>query len=117
MASPNPPDSYRIESKKLIIDLNKHIKLKETGGWSAFEVINRKVIVIHPAENDFKAFENKCTHKGGWLSYRYKDGFMQCALHGSRFDTNGEVVRGPAQLPIHEFNVNVDKSELIIDLA
>jgi cytochrome b6-f complex iron-sulfur subunit len=117
MAPPLPPDSYRVEGNKLIIDLNKLPKLQETGGWAATEVAGRKVIVLHPEEQQYKAFENKCPHKGGTCTYKHKEGVMQCVLHGSRFDMDGKVVKGPAQLPLHQFKASLDKTELTVELA
>lgn len=117
MAPPNPPGSFRVEDNKLIIDLGKHPKLKEEGGWASFEAAGRKAVVIHPATNEYKAFENKCTHQGGTFTYRHKDGFMQCVLHGSRFDTKGQVVRGPAELPLPELKTALDKEQLTVNLS
>ena len=117
MASPNPPDSFRVEGNKLIIDLSKHPKLKETGGWASFEADKKKVIVLHPAEQDYKALANKCTHKGSTLNYKPKDGFIQCPLHGSRFDIEGKVLKGPAAQPLTGYKTTLDKDQLTVDLA
>lgn len=108
---------YAVEDSKLEIDLNKHPKLKEVGGSEMFQADKKKVIVLHPDENSYKAFENKCTHMGGQVSYKPKDGFMQCALHGSRFDTEGRVVKGPAEKPLTEFKTSLDKDRLTVYLS
>jgi cytochrome b6-f complex iron-sulfur subunit len=113
----NPPGSFRVEGTKLIIDLGKHPSLKETGGWAAFEAGDKKVIVLHPAEPSYKAFENKCTHKAGPVYFMPKDGFMQCDWHGSRFDTNGAVLKGPAEKPLPEFKTALEKDNLTVNLA
>jgi Rieske Fe-S protein len=106
-----------VEESKLIIDLNKHPKLKEVGGSETLTAEKKRVIVLHPDERIYKAFENKCTHQGGPLSYRHKDGFMQCAFHGSRFDVNGSVVRGPAAQPLTEFRTSLNEDQLIVYLS
>jgi len=108
---------YAVEDSNLIIDLSKHPNLKEAGGSETFHAGKKKIIVLHPDEKNYKAFENKCTHMGGRVSYRPKDGFMQCALHGSRFDTEGRVVRGPAQKPLTEFRTSLDKDQLTVYLS
>jgi len=44
-----------------------------------------------------------CTHLGctvGKLEWGY-----QCPCHGSRFDTGGRVLRGPAQKPLPWFKI------------
>ncbi len=106
-----------VEDSKLVIDLNKHPKLKEVGGFETVQADRRKIIVIHPDEKGYKAFENKCTHLGGQVAYRHKDGFMQCALHGSRFDTEGRVVKGPAEKPLTELRTSLDKDLLTVYLS
>jgi cytochrome b6-f complex iron-sulfur subunit len=113
----NPPGSFRIEDSKLIIDLSKHPALKETDGWAVFDASDKKVIVLHPEQSSYRAFENKCTHMGGPLAFKPKEGFMQCAWHGSRFDTNGAVLKGPAEKPLTEFKTALEKDELTVYLA
>jgi len=113
----NPPGSFRVEGTKLIIDLIKHPTLKETLGWAAFEADKKKVIVVHPEQSSYKAFLNKCTHQGGPLSFKPKEGLLQCAWHGSRFDTNGAVLKGPAEKPLSEFKTALEKDELTVYLA
>ena len=108
---------YAVEDSKLIIELSKHPKLKEVGGSETFQADKKKIIVLHPDEKNYKAFENKCTHMGGQVSYRPKDGFMQCPLHGSRFDTEGNVVKGPAAKPLTEFRTSLDKDQLTVYLS
>jgi Rieske Fe-S protein len=105
------------EGSNLIIDLSKHPELKEVGGSETFQAGKKKIIVLHPDEKNYKAFENKCTHWGGQVSYRPKDGFMQCALHGSRFDIEGRVVKGPAKKPLTELRTSLDKDQLTVYLS
>jgi Rieske Fe-S protein len=108
---------YAVEDSNLIIDLNRHPNLKEAGGSETFRAGKKKIIVLHPDEKNYKAFENKCTHMGGQVSYRPKDGFMQCALHGSRFDIEGHVIKGPAEKPLTELRTSLDKDQLTVYLS
>jgi Rieske Fe-S protein len=51
-----------------------------------------------------------CTHQGcniasgGTVSAQG----IECGCHGSRFDVNGNVTRGPAESPLQHFAVSVD---------
>jgi uncharacterized membrane protein/nitrite reductase/ring-hydroxylating ferredoxin subunit len=67
--------------------------------------INNKRIVVGRTENEFVAFEDSCTHRGGSLA----DGVMicgtvQCPWHGSQFNVKtGTVNAGPAKAPIKTY--------------
>lgn len=53
-----------------------------------------------------------CTHAGcdiGEMGTVSPQGLM-CGCHGSRFDANGNVVRGPATTPLDHFAVTVDSA-------
>jgi cytochrome b6-f complex iron-sulfur subunit len=115
--SPLAKKGVKVEDSKLIIDLSKYPELKEAGGSETFPADKIKVIVVHPDEGSYVAFENKCTHQGGRLYYKHKDGFMQCSRHGSQFDTKGSVVKGPAALPLTEFRTSLDKDQLTVFLS
>jgi cytochrome b6-f complex iron-sulfur subunit len=108
---------YAVEDSKIVIELSKHPKLKEVGGSEVLQAGKKKIIVIHPDDKGYKAFENKCTHMGGQVAYIPKDGFMQCSWHGSRFDIEGQVVKGPAKKPLTELKTSLDKDQLTIYLS
>ena len=52
-----------------------------------------------------------CTHQGCQTSVLGHQ--IACPCHGSVFDTNGNVVSGPAQDPLQHFAVTVDGSGAI----
>jgi nitrite reductase/ring-hydroxylating ferredoxin subunit/uncharacterized membrane protein len=64
-------------------------------------------IVLAKTEDQFVAFDDHCTHRGGSLA----DGVMicgtvQCPWHGSQFDVNtGKVKAGPANQPIKTYPI------------
>ncbi len=107
---------YRVEGNVLIIDLKEYKELMDVGDSDTIKVDKIKVIVIHPAEGVYKAFLNKCTHKGGRVVYKRWDDYMQCTLHGSRFDIAGKVIKGPAELPLKEYKTTLDNDQLSIYL-
>ena len=59
-------------------------------------------LVAHTAQNSFVALSATCTHLTctitGFGSQEYV-----CPCHGSTFDTNGRVLRGPAAAPLPQF--------------
>jgi cytochrome b6-f complex iron-sulfur subunit len=49
-----------------------------------------------------------CTHLGCTFPWNPNDSQFQCPCHGSRYDPDGRVVRGPAPLPLKLVGVNLE---------
>ena len=51
---------------------------------------------------------DNCTHLGCTFPWNPIDNQFQCPCHGSRYDSNGSVIRGPAALPLKLVKVRVE---------
>lgn len=75
------------------------------GGGKVFK--DQGVVVTQPAEGEFKAFSNRCTHKGCPVT-RVEDGTINCPCHGSKFDiADGGVRHAPASRPLPAVKIDV----------
>ncbi len=66
------------------------------------------------------AMSTICTHAGCDISGQgtISSSGLYCACHGSRFDPNGKVTRGPAGSPLQHYSVTVDaQGELTVHPA
>lgn len=69
--------------------------------------VNGQRIVLARTETGYRAFSDRCSHRGGSLA----DGVLicgtvQCLWHGSQFDVNtGDVKAGPAKEVINTYKV------------
>lgn len=64
---------------------------------------------------EFTAVLLRCTHVENPVSPR-GDGY-ECSLHGSHFDSSGQVLRGPAQRPLQQYPTEIDGESLRILVA
>jgi nitrite reductase/ring-hydroxylating ferredoxin subunit len=71
-------------------------------------------IVAHDKGGLF-AFSAICTHQGCTVDPPAQDGSTLCACHGSRFDGNGAVLKGPANKPLMHFGVQVCAGIVYVD--
>lgn len=65
------------------------------------------VILIHPAESDFRAFTAVCTHLSCIVEFRKEKGVIWCNCHGGVYDLNGKNIGGPPPRPLAPFRVNL----------
>jgi nitrite reductase/ring-hydroxylating ferredoxin subunit/uncharacterized membrane protein len=76
-------------------------------------------LVLARTEEEWVAFEDRCTHRGGSLAGgMVVCGTVTCPWHGSQFDTRtGRVAAGPAEEPIAVYPVEVKGEEVRLDLS
>ncbi|MGW5198449.1 FAD-dependent oxidoreductase [Streptomyces spiralis] len=51
-------------------------------------------------EGNLHALSARCTHLGCLVSFNSAERAWECPCHGSRFDTDGQVIQGPATRPL-----------------
>ncbi|WGV25641.1 cytochrome b6-f complex iron-sulfur subunit [Halotia branconii] len=57
---------------------------------------------------------DNCTHLGCTFPWNPNDNQFQCPCHGSRYDADGRVIRGPAPLPLKIVSVNLEEEYIRI---
>lgn len=77
-------------------------------------VIVGEIVLTQPTAGVFKGFSAKCTHKG-CLVDKVADGTIDCPCHGSRFNLDGTVNKGPADKPLEAENVTVQGDSIILE--
>jgi nitrite reductase/ring-hydroxylating ferredoxin subunit len=86
--------------------------LKE-GEMRAFDVRGTQIAVANVA-GTFYAFGDSCTHMHCSLAEGdLEETTVICPCHGSEFDvSSGEVLRGPARVPVGSFEIQVEGGNL-----
>ncbi len=75
---------------------------------------NYDIALQKEADGTFKALVLKCTHAGQPLT-KAGSGYY-CTLHGSKFDAEGIVLKGPASEPMPRLKTDVVDKNIIITL-
>ncbi len=76
-------------------------------------VIVDKVVVTQPTAGVYKGFSATCTHAGCTVN-KIADGTIDCPCHGSKFNLDGTVAKGPAQKPLAAENITVQGDSIIL---
>ena len=72
------------------------------------------IAVQKKEDNSYSALLLMCTHQENQLTPK-ATGF-ECSLHGSQFDQEGRVMKGPAERSLKKYNTSVNQNTLIIHL-
>jgi glycine/D-amino acid oxidase-like deaminating enzyme/nitrite reductase/ring-hydroxylating ferredoxin subunit len=70
------------------------------GEGKLVEVEGRRVAAYRDGGGGVHALDPVCTHMGCLVQFNDAEKSWDCPCHGSRFDTRGEVINGPAVKPL-----------------
>ena len=78
---------------RLTIDVSS--PLTAVGSAALVQAAASRYLVVRISQESFNAMTAVCTHEGCTVS-NYENQTFVCPCHGSRYNTNGSVVGGPA---------------------
>jgi Rieske Fe-S protein len=76
-------------------------------------VIVGDVVLTQPSEGVFKGFSAICTHAGCSVA-KIANGTIDCPCHGSKFNLDGTVAKGPAARPLVSKNISVVGDSIVM---
>ncbi len=75
----------------------------------------KPVVIIKTRSGQVKAVSARCTHLGCTVEFnRELGGHLSCNCHGSRFDLNGKIIRGPASRPLPPYKVTLEDDRIAL---
>ncbi|SEJ56832.1 thiosulfate dehydrogenase [quinone] large subunit [Cyclobacterium xiamenense] len=107
-------NGIQVTQQAVQIDLDRNEALASSGGWLL--ITQARVLVVN-VNGQFNALTSVCTHSQCDRNWSYGNEVFTCSCHGSRFDTNGQVVNGPASSPLRSYGVSRDGDNLTISLS
>lgn len=73
---------------------------------------DKDILLVKKPDGTFNAIYMQCTHSNYALSSSGKN--LNCSLHGSSFDLDGNVITGPAIEPLQKFKTSLENNLIII---
>lgn len=74
----------------------------------------QKVFIVRAKEGYFYAVSAVCTHLGCIAQWKSEEGIVACPCHGSKFDSEGRVLEGPAPRPLQRFAMALDEQGVLV---
>lgn len=102
----------------LLLPLLQHPELLEAGGVLTVqpEGMENPVIISAFGDNRFIALSPICTHLGCTVDVEGEH--LVCPCHGSTYDREGRVLRGPAEEPLSKFATSLTSDGVLrVDLT
>jgi len=99
----------------LCISIAANPELADVGGALVFLVPLHRVYVVRTSANEFSAVTAICTHSQ--CNIEWKDTIFECPCHGSRFNADGTVSRGPASRALRVYTHMLDGDTLTVVLT
>lgn len=81
--------------------------LTSAGGAMLVDIASDTVMVIRTSATAVIALSAICTHSGCSMNFDASSSLVVCPCHGSEFDEQGNVVRGPARRPIKVYTASL----------
>lgn len=94
-------------------------ELQSAGGVLPVKPAGAKkpVMIVRGEGERFSAFSLKCTHLGCTVGWNGEARSFDCPCHGSRFEIDGAVKKGPAKQPLTAYAVTSDGATLRFSIA
>jgi Rieske Fe-S protein len=104
--------------KRLALGLDKAEKLKTVGGFAILKVQDKDILFIRDTEETVRALNPVCSHKKCLVGYSAEKKRIVCPCHGSNYDLDGKVLKGPAEKPLQVYEATLDlpKSRIVFTL-
>ncbi len=108
-----PPSVASDEPTKVFVTTTDEMKPNSA---KFFRFLDRPAVLVRLPNGDYKALSAKCTHLGCTVEFKPAKDFFYCNCHGSEFDINGKVLKGPAALPLPVYVVSISGNKIFVSI-
>lgn len=107
------------ENEKFEILIKNYPELEKVGGSKLIKDIEigsqtDNIIVVRKKEDEFVVFSAICRHKKCNVKYKNEKSLFVCPCHGSTYDMDGKVQKGPSTTDILKYKSERKGDKLIV---
>jgi Rieske Fe-S protein len=77
---------------------------------------SKPAIICRTGAATVSAVSSKCTHKGCETEMP-QSGTITCLCHGSQFNLNGDVLKGPATVPLKKYSASISGNIITVNFS
>jgi len=101
-------EGVTVDGNRIELDLTEETLSSLKNEGQALWLRDELVLTVNIDGTTIRSFTAICTHSACSDNWALGGNLFECVCHGSRFDTSGSVVRGPANADLAEFTVSVE---------
>lgn len=116
---PLSTEMWSVEDGKVRIKLGQVPELSHKGGavYLKGQGLDKPVLVFRTGDDQYLAFENKCSHGGRKIDPVTGESVLRCCSVGhSKFDYEGKHLGGPGKGPLTRYQVDLSEGDLVVTL-
>jgi nitrite reductase/ring-hydroxylating ferredoxin subunit len=109
----------RAWARKVAVKLDAVAPLKRVGGFVIAAIKGQEILLIRDSGSTVRAVTPLCSHQRYRLTYDAKARQIVCPNHGSRFDLQGRVLKGPARQAlsrVYPATLDLPKQRVVLKL-
>ena len=101
------------EAQKFAIPLDLVKPLHAVGGFVYLKIKDMYIMFIRDSDTTVRALDPTCTHKQCTVGYKPDLKLIVCPCHGSHYDLDGHVVKGPAKKDLTTYEASLADDKII----
>lgn len=79
-----------------------------------FRFLDKPAVLLRLPNGNYEALSAKCTHLGCTVAFKQTEDIFFCNCHGSEFNIDGKVLKGPAALPLTQYAVSISGNNIYV---
>lgn len=115
-ASPSGGNTNQPVTLSVDISMPTNMALATVGGALALDsndIDDQGILLFRESDTVVKAFSRECTHQSCTIP-GFQSGVSTCPCHGSRFNTSGSAIGGPATSPLKQYTAALSGNMITI---
>jgi Rieske Fe-S protein len=101
---------------KIAIPMAKVPAVSSVGGSVALKVKDKLLLLVRDGPETIRALNPICTHRKCVVAYSAAKKIIECPCHGSEYDLDGHVLKGPAPSPLQTYPAELSGDQVVVTM-
>lgn len=104
------------EGNTVTVPLTRFPPVSRVGGSILLKVKDKLLLLVRDGPQSVRAFNPICTHRKCVVAFASAENKLKCPCHGSQFDLDGRVEKGPAPSPLQTYPAELSGEQILVKM-